>query len=149
MVHKKKLEQPLWMALSEDDETIDPFAALDFFSKQKNPNNHLLLYTQHKEKFTSQNITTQDPRVPEENIVSLSHVGMAIAPDNKHYGVHGDFTSHLPHKTFLGAINPATEAKRDLLARYFPYTHDLSRLYYNPHFSALTHSLRRFIKTAF
>lgn len=144
------LKIPLFMALTMDDETVDPLASLAFFQKQSHPNNQALLFTNNKNHYGLHNVTCVASAVPDENIIHLSHTGIGVSPNNLHYGAQGDYTLLCRQKITashpqFGAIYDADKMMREptgFLKKSHPA---LYRLHYNPHFDQLTTNLKAFL----
>lgn len=126
-----KLPQ-LFAAISAHDEVVVPQEIYDFFSHHPNPKNRLLIYS-------STPLTLPDPRVeirncyfPEQKILDFAHTSLPVAPDNPHYGVHGDYQdfNHYP--------NSKPPANDEIYFGSFRFQnikqHTIQRLTYNPDF---------------
>ena len=132
---QQPLNTKLWMALTEDDETICSQAALTLFESTQQPGNQLLWYAKKP-------LATSDPRIinrksdyPEQRILDFSHACLTFSPLNTHYGHNGDFGSLLnhPHR-YKGATHSANMKK-----------FSMHRLLYNPDFNAMIEYLGLFI----
>lgn len=141
-------DTPIFMVVSDDDETIDPHAAETFFTQQTHPSSRLLIYSNKRTSHTDPRIELTPSNDPEHNILDYSHICLVIAPEHSHYGINGDYydlqhyeqwwgkpfrkNRHLP--LHYGAIN-----KHNLC------NYHLSRLQYNPDFSTLVGRIDEFI----
>jgi esterase/lipase len=133
---------PIFIAMSEDDDTVRPEVALSFFKHTSNLKNIFLYYTNKTKKYPDSRIHTVPSAKPDENILDFSHVSLSIAPDNMHYGRNGDHQEpiHEPKDSdktqalYLGALTPKN------------VTHyRLRRLTYNPYFSSLMEQVDQFL----
>ena len=125
-----KLSLPLFLAISEQDETVSFEAALSFFKKQTNPKNQMLVFS-NRAYPAEKNILAIDSNLPEKNILGLSHHGMIISPENPHYGEHGDYTLKNQEKyqaDYYGNVVTVKTLKDGK---------QVSRLFYNPGFYQL------------
>ena len=157
---KKKLEHrqvniPIFAVASEDDKTVKISATIELMGKQTNPANKLILYTADTVKLSQTpvqgNIEWVSSMLPEQKILSSAHTAILIAPDDEHYGVGGNYANCIhyypdemdkylaclkhPDDCWLGEVN-----EKNLKAGM------LRRLMYNPNFSALKLSMKRFIE---
>ncbi len=148
---QKKLKTPIWMAVTADDETLNSKASIDFFHQQTHPDNRLLIFTNKNNHYKMHNIECVKSAVPDENIVNVSHLGIANSPENTHYGKDGDYTV-LCHRNIkadrpvFGAINDAEKLWRDTKGKVKTKHDALYRLHYNPHFDKMTESISAFLK---
>ncbi len=142
VVNHIQIEQPMLMILTADDESIEVQPSLEFFQHQRNPQHHLIYYT-------NENLLTDDVRIEQrvsryvtQNIVDFSHVCLPNAPTNLHYGEHGDqlqpilYSKKNPTQLpiYLGAM------------RYKPPVgYNLQRLSYNPDFDYMLAQIKTFI----
>lgn len=134
-----KLAIPQCMILSANDETIDVSAAMNYFKRQDNPHNRMLYFSNQEPSTHDPKIIVHPAKCPAKNIHTLSHVCLPIHPDNPHYGEHGTYTRLMEkkHRTpTLGAVNELEETLK---------TSSLSRLYFNPWFSAMVNVMKDFI----
>lgn len=150
---KKTLRTPIWMTVTADDETLNSDASIKFFHQQSHPDNRLLIFTNKRNHYKMHNIQCVKSAVPDENIVQVSHVGIAISPENAHYGKNGDYTVLCHHnikanRPVFGAINDAEKLWRNTKGKIKTKHDALYRLHYNPHFDKMTQSISDFLKEA-
>lgn len=139
---QKSCDVPIFIAVSEDDETVKADVTLDFFRSTKNSLNRCVVYSNTISQFADTRIKCVTSAKADENILNMSHIGVPIAPENKHYGRHGDFQELLmePERTpldkteYLGAATPENEK-----------IYRLRRLTYNPFFQDLCTDIDAFI----
>ncbi len=143
-LQSKTFRTPLFMAVSLNDETINPQAALNFFLSTYNSNNKCIVYSNNsKKKYSDIRIHIQPSQKMDENILDMSHVAVVNSPDNFHYGRNGDHQEpiHIPkedhHDTrlYLGALTQKNENH-----------YRIRRLTFNPFFSELMESLDEFLE---
>lgn len=152
-----KLQQltiPIFTVASVDDKTVSQSAIRDFMAQQSSAANKFILYSTDAAKLvqnaSAEKIEWVNSLVPEQKILSSAHTAILIPAEDEHYGVNGDYANcahyypdnmdkyaactQRPKDCWLGEIT-----EKNLAAGI------LCRLMYNPNFSALKHSLNRFI----
>jgi esterase/lipase len=151
---KTKLDCPLLMILSADDRTVNCSAAIDFFQKYASSDSQLILYRSpsYAAKRNTGNLadtvlrkTTFDSL----HIRGISHISIPVAPDNMHYGQHGDYiyASRIDAAADIIYIgdNTPTDIAKNYLHKYGLYPHQFARLTYNPDFEFLKNSISQFV----
>jgi len=98
---------PLFVAISADDTTVDPEAALTYFCEAESETKHLIWYESPESKARSDKLIagTGDcqrhierrspadvPDIP-SYYKSFAHTALSVSPDDKHYGAKGSPTS--------------------------------------------------------
>lgn len=139
---------PIFMVLSQEDETISSHAAINFFTQSPNKNSCLYLYAAKPAQYTDTRILAHDTKYPHLHISSFSHVCIPFAEDNIHYGRQGNYmyASHLPSNEFLyGAYN-------DIEIKLFDWLYAASinkqrrrSLTFNPDFAQMASAIVKFI----
>lgn len=86
-----KINVPTMMVLSEDDSTVLSEASIDFFTKRLTGRKKLIIYKNNPAKNSNPFIEEKNSSYPELNILNFSHIAVHISPDNKHYGINGDY----------------------------------------------------------
>lgn len=133
---------PLFLAASEDDETISSHAAIHFFERQSNSKSRCIYYTNDIVDNEDMRITLQASRNVEQKILDYSHISLPISPENPHYGVNGNFIQPVHYHDrdnlliFQGALT------RRNLKKY-----NIRRLNYNPQFNALCDAMAAFLNS--
>jgi esterase/lipase len=135
-----QLQIPLFMVLSEDDETIDSQAAVQFFLKQKNPKNHLIYYSTLNISFEDERITVLNSVYKEKNILSFSHICLPVSPDNVYYGEQGEYQDSVYKNA---QSNACIVYKGALNLRSKKYS-AFQRLTYNPDFEGMMERITRY-----
>ncbi len=152
-----RLTAPVFMAVSEDDATIDADAARRFFETHAPEGSRLIWYSTRPEP------PSADPRIeirtsayPEQRILNFAHVGLANAPDNPHYGTEGDYVNCLHYRGDEPAW-AACRAPDNRAVRYGEVTEAnlekakregcvLRRLTYNPDFEGMMDAVAAFLE---
>jgi esterase/lipase len=143
LLKKHQCTVPVFIAMSEDDETVRTEVTLKFFETTPGKNNRCILYSKHPRHYSDPRITVVNSQKLDEHILDMSHTCVPISPDNYHYGKHGDFQERLsePNKRpidntiYFGATTPENEQR-----------YRLRRLSYNPFFNELMQSIDEFIR---
>jgi esterase/lipase len=148
---QQSLTCPIFMAVSHEDETISSHKAIDFFSSLHNQASQLLLYTAYDHAYPDSRIITRYSCYPDLNIKHFSHVSIPFAPNNAHYGQHGDYAyaSHRATNGFIfGAYNRIETGMYDILNKMKIIKHKRRELTYNPDFNFMAEKIVGFIKNA-
>lgn len=144
----KTLNCPMLVTLAENDETVLSKITLQYFAKQTNSENKLILYSNRENKFTDPRIIVRNSCYPEENIVDFSHICLPIAPDNPHYGKNGEYLyasrTNCP-EVLYGAYNTVDKYFHNGLYHLKITKHYQQTLTYNPDFEFLALAIQKFI----
>lgn len=148
------LRQPVFINISEDDQTVSSKATIQHFRQHALKESRLLVYTNHPDSIHDTRIIKRPAAYPEKNINSISHVAIPIAPNNPHYGVNGDYelSSHIEencrtgNKNIYGTQNNIAYEMMNVLYRAGLTRHQYQRLTFNPDFDFLAQSVSQFIK---
>lgn len=133
---------PIFIAMSEDDETVRADVVIDFFKTTTHVKNEFILYRKGKHNYHDPRIKCVNSFLPEQHILNLSHIAVPNAPGNHHYGTAGDYQEKLtePDKTpadkniYLGAATSDNENH-----------YRLRRITFNPFFTELMQSIDQFV----
>jgi esterase/lipase len=145
LLKQKPLQIPIFVVATEDDESVNTEVILDFFQRQTNPQNHLLLYSNDYHDNADSRVTVRASAYPEQNILDFAHTGLPIAPDNPQYGQFGEFKDFQhynynlrkhPGEIYLGAITSRNLKK-----------HVIQRLSYNPDFRFMAMKMVEFLES--
>jgi len=99
------LTTPTLMVVSSEDTTIDYKASVDFFcNKLTTQNSSLILLVSHNNSEPlhrgCDGVQTRVTEFVNDRVVSYSHVGMTIPPDDMHYGIDGNNPVCVSHEGF-------------------------------------------------
>jgi esterase/lipase len=142
------LTQPIYLAISREDETVSSDQAMDFFSNLSNPSSSLLLYSSTQHQYPDSRILTRLTNYPQAHIKHLSHTAVPFAPNNSYYGIHGhyQYASRQPTTDILyGGYNRIEEKIFDLLYRLKLAKYKRRGLTYNPDFDYMADEIVKFI----
>jgi esterase/lipase len=143
------LDIPIYIASTEDDETISHQKAVEFFIKQTNPLNRGIIYTTDLTIKLPSSLKSRLSSYPKDNILDFSHTSLAISADHPHYGKKGDFSdfSHYSQTKQMEAKHQTIyygATSRKNLRKHF-----IQRLSYNPDFDYLASDIELFLKGCF
>lgn len=139
------LDIPSFVALSEDDITVSSEETISDFNRYlTSGKSRMLIYTTEpgrdvKDK-TGRTVLI-DSRIPEERIVSFSHMSILVPPDDPHYGKNGEYAKMREAESKL--------AKEKIffgeLRWKFKQKFTMRRLKYNPFFEEMTDYIDMFL----
>ena len=148
------LKHPVFVGISSDDQTVSSRATIRYFREHSPKQSRLLIYTNDPNHLQDTRITKRPAAYPEMSIANISHVAIPVAPDNPHYGEHGDYADAsrieenvragkpIIYGTFYGIEYDAL----NLCHRAGLCRHQYQRLSFNPDFEFLTQAIQRFIE---
>lgn len=84
---------PVFLALSEDDATVDAEVTMDVYDHALglNKGSHMVLYSTVRETQTSEAMETVNSNLPEQRIYGFAHMAVHGAPENDYYGREGSY----------------------------------------------------------
>jgi esterase/lipase len=149
-----RLDIPVFIAASADDMTVKTSVIFEFIKHACPPSSRLVIYTTEPEKFPRDfppdKLELVNSVFPKLKILSSAHTAIVLPPEDRHYGVDGEYSNCVhyypddmekydaclkhPGQDFQGEIT-----EKNLKAGI------LRRLMYNPSFAALKVSMQRFI----
>lgn len=138
-IKNRTLDQPIFIAISEDDETVCDKAILSFFNHQPNPKNKLIIYGNTRQTFSDNRIIQRVSHFPESKILNFSHTCLAISPQNPLLGANHQLCkigngNSMCKESYLGAITRANSRKGIV-----------TRLSYNPDYQNMVDALDTFL----
>ena len=150
LVKQENLPVPVFVALSEDDETVDAMYTIDIFRHYLNQDpNRLQLYTTQPQSYVlDARIEALQSRIDTENILSFSHTSITIPKKHSHYGANGNYRRCLHYteqstqwqacKTDPGIMQ--AEVSESILKE-----HTIRQLTYNAYFSKMLIAMANFL----
>ena len=157
MLQRRRVDIPVFMALSADDPVIDVAVNRSYFEQRfSHPGSRLVMYRRDPREGDhpgDARIRFRNSYLPEQRIAGFSHQSVHIAPANAHYGPHGDYRS-------CGqASGESAEAVARCLAAPHPWRGEVfgdhraavpdgapvARLTYNPRFGELLEEIDEFL----
>lgn len=145
------LQCPLFMGLSYDDLIVTSQASINYFLSNKNPHNHMVLYTNNVELPIDSRMTLRRCLYPEWRIKSFCHISIPISPTNFHYGIYGDYplASHVCNddRIIYNSLDKPRKIVFDFLykLKITPFVHE--RLTFNPDFDFMMEKVKEFVET--
>jgi esterase/lipase len=152
-----RLDVPVFIAASEDDATVRSLATLEFMASQHHPASRMVYYTQNPSispaGIPQSRIERACSVIPEQNILSFSHTSLVLPPEDKYYGLNGEYSSCLhyyPHdmESYAACMHNSPAVLQGEVTDENLSKGVMRRLMYNPYFKELTVSMQRFIKDA-
>ena len=156
-LERRRVDVPVFMALSADDPVIDVAVCRSYFEQRfSHPGSRLVVYRRNPSEGTDPGdarISYRNSFLPEQRIAGFSHQSVHIAPANAHYGTNGDYRS-------CGqASGESAEAVARCLAAPHPWRGEVfgdnraaipggvpvARLTYNPRFGELLEQVDEFL----
>jgi esterase/lipase len=148
------LDIPVFIAASEDDMTVKASVILEFIARARHLSSKLVLYTTEPEKFPhdfpAEKLELVNSVVPEQKILSSAHTAIVMPPEDRHYGVNGEYSNcvhYYPYdmERYAACLKyPEQDFQGELTEKNLE-AGILRRLMYNPNFAALKVSMQRFI----
>ncbi|ADZ89524.1 alpha/beta hydrolase [Marinomonas mediterranea] len=92
LVHDNPKDIPVFIALSEEDATVDSSVTLTLFDEAMIGNtNQVLLYSRTQAEAQSDRKAVVNTYWPDQKIIGLSHMGVIGNPNNTYYGEKGSY----------------------------------------------------------
>jgi esterase/lipase len=157
-LQSNELGIPVFIAASADDMTVRTSASLEFIARARHPASKMVLYTTSPEKlpigispdFPVGKLELVNSAVPAQKILSSAHTAIVIPPEDKHYGLLGEYSNcahYYPHEMekYAACMKYPEQDFQGELTEENLKAGILRRLMYNPNFAALKVSMQRFI----
>ena len=145
---------PVFAACSQDDTTVHTSATIDFMAHTLDPNSKLILYSTEPERaqpgISPEKLEMVNSVFPEQKILSSAHTAIVVPPQDKHYGIAGDYSNCIHYypdemeKYDACNNNPGEDFQGELTKENLK-AGILRRLMYNPNFASLELSMKKFI----
>ncbi len=153
-LQSQELDIPVFIAASADDMTVSTSVIFEFIARARHSSSKLVLYTTEPEKFSPDFLAGKLELVnsvfPEQKILSSAHTAIVVPPDDRHYGVNGEYSNCVHYypddmeKYEACLKHPEQDYQGEITDKNLK-TGILRRLMYNPNFAALKVSMQRFI----
>ena len=150
-----KLNLPIFTAVSADDTTAETSSTLNFMMRIPHASSKLVLYAadkgEHALGFPEEKLELVNSVAPEHRILSASHTSIMLPPDDKHYGMKGEYsncTHYFPNEMekYNECINHPDKVLQGEITPQNLAVGTMRRLMFNPNFDKLTRSIRKFIE---
>lgn len=141
---------PMLMIVSEDDTTVDSFAAVDFFDRHGNEQSQLITYQRGAANscIKEERYCFRRSSFPEQQMISFSHIALPVSPENFHYGENASYYYcshyHNDHDKKDRCMNGERGSIPFAETNYDP-TVIVRRSTYNPDFSFMLEKIHAFI----
>jgi alpha-beta hydrolase superfamily lysophospholipase len=153
LLQTRPLTTPQLVVITQHDKTVRSPATLEFFKRYASLNSQLILYQNLPMELADRRITVRPAAYKELNVIDMSHVALPIAPDNRHYGMHGDYleASHVQEnlqqggKILYGTYNTLQNNILNRLNKSGWVAHERVRLTFNPDFDFLRQTVAAFV----
>ncbi len=155
-LRREPLSIPVFTAASADDVTVESPATLDFFARLPHPHSRLVWYTRDPADcppgIASHRVELVNSVVPEQNVLSFSHLSLLLPPDDPNYGLRGAYSNCLHYypddmEKYVVCERNSPPVLQGEVTDENLQAGVMRRLMYNPHFAALKISLTRFIES--
>lgn len=153
-LQNQALNIPVFAAASQDDTTAISAATIEFMAHTHHSRSKLVLYATDTEKFQynlpAEKLELVNSAVPTQKIISSSHTGIILPPEDAHYGAAGDYSNCVHYfpddmEKYNTCNSKSTEVLQGEITEENLRKGTLRRLMYNPNFVALQASLKRFV----
>ena len=151
---RHELNIPVFAAASAQDMTVDTSATVRFMAQARHPSSRLVFYTTDTKTalpgMSAEKLELINSAVPEQQILSFSHLAIVLPAEDPHYGLRGAYSNCIHYfqddtEKYHACINfPEADFQGEITAKNLQ-AGILRRLMYNPNFSALEVSMQRFI----
>jgi esterase/lipase len=145
---------PVFAAASADDVTVHTSATLRFMARVRHSSSRLVLYSTATNKpptgIQTERLELVNSVVPDQNIVSSAHTAIVLPPDDPHYGAAGEYVNCAHYyeddiDKYNACKNRSEPVLQGEITRANLEAGILRRLMYNPNFSGLKTSMKRFL----
>jgi len=149
-----RLDIPVFTAASADDMTVKTSVIFEFTKHACPPSSRLVIYTTEPEKFPrdfpADRLELVNSVFPAQKILSSAHTAIVLAPEDRHYGVDGEYSNCVHYypddmEKYAACLeHPGQDFQGEITGKNLE-AGILRRLMYNPNFAALKVSMERFI----
>ena len=149
-----EIDFPVFAVASEDDITVKTSAIIEFMARASHPSNKLVLYTTEPEKFPlgipPERLVLVNSASPAQRILSSAHTAIVVPPEDKHYGVAGEYSNCVHYfpddmEKYEACLRHPEQDRQGEITEKNLKAGILRRLMYNPKFAALEVSMKQFI----
>ena len=157
-VHSRLQEHPMsipvFAAASQDDTTVHTSATVEFMAHTLHPSSKLILYSTDTDKtppaIPAEKLEMVNSVFPEQKILSSAHTAILLPPEDKHYGVAGNYSNCIHYypdemRKYNACNNTPREDWQGELSKENLKVGTLRRLMYNPNIESLKLSMKKFI----
>ena len=153
---EKRLQLPVYGAISADDAEVDAGAARDWFCRDAAGPRRLIWYASEPTAGTECRFVVARSSAASPDILDFSHVALPIAPDNPRYGVKAAYVDCAHYyweadtPSWFVCMDPAAtaahyEVRRGAITEANLRRYVVRRLTYNPDFETMVEDLLGFV----
>ena len=145
----KKVDIPMFIAISEDDTTISSEATIAFFEEQPNKNSRLILFSDRTTRYKDGRITIFPSKHDRFHVISQSHLSLTNDIGNKHYGINGDYRNCLHYNYEDEKYNTCKSGSSILWGENSEENigkSTVARISFNPDFAYMRDRLNQFLR---
>lgn len=151
---KKEVKIPIFVAVSQDDATVNTAATTQLMLHARNASNKLVYYYSDPKKiptgFEKDKVDYVNSVLPKQRISSSAHTAIVIPGEDEYYGEQGEYNNCLhyyPHdmEKYQACIDQVESVIQGEITKQNLKQGTLRRLMYNPHFSTLKIAMQEFI----
>lgn len=151
-VHEVKI--PVFAAASQDDVSVFSSATMEFMTHANHPASRMVLYTTDTTKLPpgipAGKLELVNSVLPAQKIINSAHTAILLPIEDAHYGMSGDYSNCIHYypdsmEKYDACNKNPKEALQGELTEENLKGGVIRRLMYNPNFTALKISLKRFI----
>ena len=152
---KRKLQIPVFAAVSQDDATIDTRAVVELMSRADHSANKMVYYFSEPEKIPTRiekdKIELINSVITGKKISSSAHTAIVVPREDEYYGEQGVYQNCLhyyPHdmEKYKACIDRADTVLQGEITKKNLSQGTMRRLMYNPHFDTLRAAMQQFIE---
>jgi esterase/lipase len=150
-----EIDIPVFIAASADDMTVKTSVIFEFIKHACPPSSKLVLYTTEPEKlprdFPADKLELVNSVFPGLRILSSAHTAIVMPPEDRHYGVDGDYSNCVHYypddmEKYAACLKFREHDLQGEVTEKNLKAGILRRLMYNPNFAALKSSMQKFIE---
>jgi esterase/lipase len=140
---------PQFFIVSLADSTVSATASIKYFQQYHQANSRIMIYAKQDKHKNDPATTVRTSVYPELRIQEFSHIAIPVAPDNLHYGKHGDYinASHVEENngTIYTGLNKFENMIHAFFYKYKMTSIKRQRLSFNPDFEFMMAEIEKFI----
>lgn len=151
LVAQESFPAPVFIALSEDDETVDSDYTIHVFRHYLNDDpNRMQIYTRHPQSYANDvRIEALQSQMDDKKIISFSHTSITLPESHEHYGENGGYQRCLHYrersKQWLACTSDPGIAQAETSSAILN-EHTIRQLTYNAYFPRMLNAMDRFLQ---
>ncbi|MDX8398953.1 MAG: alpha/beta fold hydrolase [Gallionellaceae bacterium] len=150
----RKMQIPVFAAISQDDETVDSAATIEFMRHAEHPESKLVYYFSDEKKISrdclNANTELVNSVISEKKIISSAHTAIVLPAEDTYYGENGEYRNCLHYRAnniekYEACMHGDEAVVSGEITRKNLHANTVRRLMHNPSFSSLQNAMRQFI----